>query len=68
MIFNENSRVKIPALVHFTRLNYEYISLKSYNGKIDSETNIFVDVFRDSINRINNLELSTIEINKIGRL
>ena len=24
----EDSRVKIPALVHFTRLGYEYVSLK----------------------------------------
>lgn len=27
----EDSRVKIPALVHFTRLGYEYMSIK---GKI----------------------------------
>ena len=24
----EDERVKIPALVHFTRLDYEYVSLK----------------------------------------
>lgn len=36
---NENSRVKIPALVHFTRLGYEYVSLKNYRGKIDADTN-----------------------------
>ena len=29
---NENSRVKIPALVHFTRIGYRYISIKDYNG------------------------------------
>ncbi len=29
MLHNENPRVKIPALVHFTRLGYEYISLKN---------------------------------------
>lgn len=33
MLHNENSRVKIPALVHFTRLGYEYLSLKNYMGK-----------------------------------
>lgn len=33
MLHNENSRVKIPALVHFTRLGYEYLSLKNYSGK-----------------------------------
>ena len=40
---NENSRVKIPALVHFTRLGYEYVSLKDYSGTIDEDTNIFVE-------------------------
>ena len=25
MIFNEDSRVKIPALLHFTRLGYRYL-------------------------------------------
>ena len=32
MKHNENSRVKIPALVHLTRLGYEYLSLKDYQG------------------------------------
>ena len=34
MPHNENSRVKIPALVHFTRLGYKYISLRKYEGVI----------------------------------
>ncbi|MCK9218350.1 MAG: type I restriction endonuclease, partial [Firmicutes bacterium] len=62
---NENSRVKIPALVHFTRLGYEYVSLKNYRGKIDTDTNIFVDIFRDAINRINNTSLSVADVGKI---
>lgn len=62
---NEDSRVKIPALVHFTRVGYEYVSLKNYKGKIDKDTNIFVDVFRDAINRINNSSLSVSEVDKI---
>lgn len=53
MPHNENSRVKIPALVHFTRLGYQYISLKKYEGVVDSDTNILIDVLRDAINRIN---------------
>lgn len=53
MPHNENSRVKIPALVHFTRLGYKYISLRKYEGVIDDDTNILVDVFCDAINRIN---------------
>ncbi len=46
MLHNENSRVKIPALVHFTRLGYEYLSLKKYSGAnlIDEDTNIFIDL------------------------
>ncbi|MCM3638234.1 DEAD/DEAH box helicase family protein [Sporosarcina luteola] len=62
---NEDSRVKIPALVHFTRLGYEYVSLKNYRGRIDGDTNIFVDVFRDAINRINKTNLSVADIHKI---
>ena len=35
--FNENSRVKIPALVHLTRLSYKYVSFKSATEHIDVE-------------------------------
>jgi len=62
---NENSRVKIPALVHFTRLEYEYVSLKDYSGNIDEDTNIFVDTFRVAINRINRTNLSVDDVQKI---
>jgi len=62
---NENSRVKIPALVHFTRLQYEYVSLKNYKGLIDEDTNIFVDIFRDAINNINSTNLSLTDIQTI---
>ena len=48
MPHNENSRVKIPALVHFTRLGYKYISLRKYEGVIDDDTNILVDVLCDA--------------------
>ena len=49
MPHNENTRVKIPALVHFSRLGYTYLSLKKYagTGLIDEDTNIFV-VFSES--------------------
>lgn len=53
MKHNEDSRVKIPALIHLTRLGYEYLSLKEYSGKIHPETNIFVDIFCNSISNIN---------------
>lgn len=51
MAFNENTRVKIPAILHLTQLGYEYVSLK--NAVWDTDTNIFTDVFADSIKRIN---------------
>lgn len=65
MPHNENSRVKIPALVHFTRLGYQYISLKKYEGVVDSDTNILIDVLRDAINRINATALTTEDVQKI---
>lgn len=52
MTHNEDSRVKIPALLHFLRLGYKYQSKK--NANMDIRNNIFIDVFRDSIRRINN--------------
>ncbi len=53
MKFNEDSRVKIPAILHCMRLGYEYISLKSQSyDKIES-TNIFSSVFISSIQKIN---------------
>jgi type I restriction enzyme R subunit len=51
MKFNEDSRVKIPALLHFTRLGYDYLPLKSATW--DSTTNIFPEIFKSSIQRIN---------------
>ena len=51
MAFNENTRVKIPAILHLTRIGYEYVSLK--NAAWDESTNIFTEIFNKSINRIN---------------
>lgn len=51
MKFNEDSRVKIPAILTLTRMGYDYISLK--NAKWDIETNIFPDIFANSIRKIN---------------
>lgn len=39
MEFNENTRVKIPAILHLTRLGYKYVSLS--NARCDEESNIF---------------------------
>lgn len=48
---NEDTRVKIPAILHLTRLGYEYLSLKKATW--DKNTNIFTDIFKESIGRIN---------------
>lgn len=51
MSFNENTRVKIPAILHLSRLGFEYLSLSKTAW--DLETNIFTDIFTKSITRIN---------------
>lgn len=51
MAHNENTRVKIPAILHLNRLGYNYVSLKTANW--DSGSNIFTDLFVDAISRIN---------------
>ena len=51
MSFNENTRVKIPAILHLCRLGYTYLSLSKV--KRDESTNIFTDIFSESILRIN---------------
>ncbi|MFZ2725886.1 MAG: type I restriction endonuclease [Methylococcaceae bacterium] len=51
MSFNENTRVKIPALLHLCRLGYDYLSLNQ--TKRDDSTNIFSDIFAKSILKIN---------------
>jgi type I restriction enzyme R subunit len=52
MIHNEDSRVKLPALLHFKRLGYEYQTKRDV--VIDKRNNIFIKVFTESVNRINN--------------
>ncbi len=51
MAHNENTRVKIPAILHLCRLGYKYISLS--NAKRDESTNIFTEIFTESITKIN---------------
>lgn len=45
--FNENTSVKIPAILTLTRLGYKYLSLK--NANVDKSCNIFTDIFRESV-------------------
>ena len=51
MKFNEDSRVKIPTILHLIRLGYEYLSLSSQTW--DDSTNIFTNVFHDTVKRLN---------------
>jgi type I restriction enzyme R subunit len=51
LYFNENSRVKIPALIHLEKLGYKYLSLKTLN--FDPETNVAVNILSESLQRIN---------------
>ena len=65
MEHSENTRVKIPALVHLTRLGYKYLSLKKEKNQIDSDINIFKNIFCESINRINKTDYTQEEIEKV---
>lgn len=49
--FNEDSRVKIPTILHLTRLDYNYLSLK--DAVWNTDTNIFTDIFLKCITEIN---------------
>ncbi len=51
MIFNEDSRVKIPCILHLMRLGYTYLSLK--DARWDEDCNIFSNLFHAAIARIN---------------
>ena len=53
MTFNEDSRVKIPAILHLMRLGYQYIPFKD-QYRIE-ENNIFSSIFMRQISRINGI-------------
>lgn len=51
MRFTEDTRVKIPTILHLVRLGYQYLSLK--DNVWDLDTNIFPVLFRQAIKKIN---------------
>lgn len=51
MKFNEDTRVKIPVILHLMRLGYQYLSLKDQLW--DQDTNIFPALFVAAISKIN---------------
>ncbi|KFD40044.1 type I restriction enzyme, R subunit [Schleiferia thermophila str. Yellowstone] len=61
MTFNEDSRVKIPAIVNLTRLGFTYVP-KSGIANLHSDTNIFKDLFKQGLSKINGTEYSDSEI------
>jgi type I restriction enzyme R subunit len=49
--FTEDTRVKIPTILHLIQLGYKYLSLK--NLKWDEATNIVSSIFQENIHRLN---------------
>jgi type I restriction enzyme R subunit len=53
MAYNEDTRVKIPAILHLTRLGYTYFSLKNSEFTIDTDTSIITNIFTKQLNKLN---------------
>ena len=65
MAHNENSRVKIPAIAHLTRLGYIYRPLKQYKGEICPDTNIFRGLLHNAVNQLTGRKLSVSEVDHL---
>ena len=54
--FNESTRVQMPAMVHLTRLGYQYfgkIQEKDAGAVYDADTNILLEVFQSQFEKLN---------------
>lgn len=54
--FNELTRVQMPAMIHLTKLGYRYfgkIVKEQQNIEYDPDTNILINVFKESFKRLN---------------
>lgn len=60
LIFNEDTRVKIPATIQFLRLGYNYQSLRE--ADIDFNTKIFINRFKPALEIINGKKFTYDEI------
>lgn len=58
--FNEDSRVKIPAILHLCRMGFTYIP-KNQQHRIE-ENNIFPIIFKKSITEINGISEQEAEV------
>lgn len=62
-VFNEDTRVKIPATIQFLRIGYDYQSLK--DADIDFQTKIFINRFKPALEKVNGRDFSYDEIKEI---
>jgi type I restriction enzyme R subunit len=62
MKFTEDTRVKIPTILHLVRLGYQYLSLKDQQW--DLESNLFPALFRTAISKLNP-DLAEADINRL---
>lgn len=62
-VFNEDTRVKIPATIQFLKLGYNYQSLK--DADIDFQTKVFINRFKPALEKINKREFTYDEIKEI---
>lgn len=63
LVFNEDTRVKIPATIQFLRLGYQYQSLRE--ADIDFNTKIFINRFKPSLEKINGRDFTYDEVKLI---
>ena len=64
-VFNEDTRVKIPATIQFLRLGYDYQSLHVADVDIDFKTKIFINRFKPALEKINGRDFTYDEIKEI---
>ena len=64
-IFNEDTRVKIPATIQFLRIGYDYQSLRADDVDINFNTKIFVNRFKTALESINHRTFTYDEIKSL---
>lgn len=64
-VFNEDTRVKIPATIQFLRIGYDYQSLHGCDVDIDFKTKIFINRFKPALEKINGRDFSYDDIKEI---
>lgn len=64
-VFNEDTRVKIPATIQFLRLDYHYQSMKADDIDIDFNTKIFVNRFKPALEAVNGRKFTYDEIKAV---